>query len=165
MSDGPTVGAAERARVLQEHLVRTAYALHFTAADLAAQHENRADAQMPSGIDHRLQAKRWLALSDHALDIVRRWDRRTDADASGPSSQDGRLLVRPRRPLPEEALDLAHSAIQRLFRASLTLHAVMPVASDLVHDRLLEAADELEWAVRDIRQFAIDVRKVDEQSD
>ena len=48
MPPEPPETANERARVLQEHLVRTAYALHFTAADLAAQHARRADLQAPT---------------------------------------------------------------------------------------------------------------------
>jgi hypothetical protein len=135
------VASAERARALQDHLVRTAYALHFTAADLAAQHERRVEPAAPTSDDHRAKAAVWLALSGHALEIVHRWDPRVAAsDVQRASS----------------ALDMANGVIERVFRSTLKLHAVMPLVGEVAREHLQEAVQELDLAVGDIRRFALD---------
>lgn len=159
----PPVTASERARVLQEHLVRTAYALHFTAADLAAQHERRADGGIFTAVDHRLHAKRWLALSAHALAIVHRWDPRTvdvTIPVSLPDSREEPLQLR-----TPQLFESASNAIERVFRASLKLHAVMPLVETVVLEHVHDAVDELDHAIRDIRALVIDTYEQADDAD
>jgi hypothetical protein len=178
MSDTPRGPAAERARVLQEHLVRTAYALHFTAADLAAQHERRSGFRMlPSGVDHRQQAKRWLVLSDHALDIVRQWDPgagelsesdhpsvsdparnrskgngrngRNSSNSSNSNGSSGRSV--PRQTSPDNIEQQAGAVLDRLFRVDAALQGVLPDVDAVVKAELKEAVRDLAAAMRAVR--------------
>ena len=65
----------EQADELQDRLVRTAYGLHFSCANVVTMLEDLAFAAPgPARVDYQTEAKRWRAASDHALQVVRVWE-------------------------------------------------------------------------------------------
>src|SRR4051794_29425818 len=62
---------------LRKRLIRTAYALHFTAGQTASLFELYADSvPLPRDLDGAVSADRWRVLSERALDIAKACDRR-----------------------------------------------------------------------------------------
>jgi len=162
MSDTTRGAAVERARALQEHLVRTAYALHFTAADLAAQHERRAGLRLvPVGIDNRLQAKRWSTLSDFALDIVRRGD--PDSAVLEPAEHPSGASRPAAQVCPEQIDELAHGVLDRLYLLDATLQGVLPDVDSTVKADLRHAMVELRDAIRTVRSISDAASGLDER--
>ena len=161
MPDIPAGAAAERARVLQEHLVRTAYALHFTAADLAAQHERRAGLRvLPSGVDHGVQAKRWSMLSDYALDIVRGWDPGSAelAPVEHPSLAGTSTTCR----RSEAVGELAHGVLDRLYLVDAALQGVLADVDSPTQADLRHAMVELGDAIRTVGLISAGTSSLDE---
>jgi hypothetical protein len=133
--------------------------LHFTAADLAAQHDRRAGLRMlPAGVDHRLQAKHWLGLSDYALDIVRRWDPGT-GEMGGAVEHPSLGVVRrvPAPSSPEQIECTAEGVLDRLFRVDAALRGAMPDVDDVVKADLRDAVRDLGDAMRGVRTIVDDV--------
>ena len=140
--------AVERARVLREHLVRTAYALHFAAADAAAQHEWRIDLVRATGAaDDAAQATRWREISERAYDVVAEWD--VAASSDRPAAPRPRAEGSPATSVEE----LADVVVEHLFSAGLHLQSVLALTSGPLTERARDAVDEIDVAIREIEQF------------
>lgn len=60
---------------LQDRLVRAAYGLHFSCANVVTMLEQLGAATAgPGRVDYQTEAKRWREASDHAMHVVRVWE-------------------------------------------------------------------------------------------
>jgi two-component system, NarL family, response regulator DevR len=67
--------AMNTSALLRQHVARTANALHFAAADIAALLERRADLLgQPTRIDYPTEIKRWQVFADQARQMAGRWE-------------------------------------------------------------------------------------------
>lgn len=75
MDDAELGMAMSQADELQDRLVRAAYGLHFSCANVVTMLEQLAlTSTEPGRMDYRTEAKRWRQASEHAMHVVRVWE-------------------------------------------------------------------------------------------
>jgi hypothetical protein len=135
---------------LRKRLIRTAYALHFTAGQTASLFERYAESvQLPLDLEGAASADRWRVLSERALEIAQACDRRgtsrrvadldfggcCEGDASGHPDIDA----------------LAALATRHLSAAAMTVEAMLPFVDVPVRGRLDGAVEQIDATIRDLR--------------
>lgn len=135
---------------LRRRLIRTAYALHFSAGQTASLFEQYADiVPLPSQLDGPDSAERWRLLSDRALEIARGCDRRAanghPADAAGGLGRNGDASGHP------DVVALADLATRHLSAAAMTVEAMLPFVDVSSRGRLDGAVEQIDATIRDLR--------------
>lgn len=75
MDDAELRQAMSQADELQDRLVRAAYGLHFSCANVVSMLEQQAVAGPPTQrVELEAESRRWRQASEHALHVVRVWE-------------------------------------------------------------------------------------------
>jgi hypothetical protein len=135
---------------LRKRLIRSAYALHFSAGQTATLFEQYSEVvPLPSEYDGQMSADRWRTLSDRALDIARACDRRAagrgSADADLVDSCNGDASGHPHVPV------LVDLATRYLSAAAMAVEAMLPFVEVADRHRLDDAVNAIDGTIRDLR--------------
>jgi hypothetical protein len=138
------------ATALRKRLIRTAYALHFTAGQTASLFERYRDSVLlPVDVDGGVSADRWRVLSERALEIAHACDRRAAsrrvADLDFAGSGQGDASGHP------DVTALAELATRHLSAAAMTVEAMLPFVEVPIRGRLDGAVDQIDATIRDLR--------------
>lgn len=145
--DDNTPNASRQAQILRERLIRTAYALHFAAADAALVPDGARDlVSLSSPVDHSLGSGSWRVVSDRAWDIVQAWEAGGDQKGATGRPINGRL--------DGDGLttdEFAAEALDHLLNAGMQISALRMWSPGDEAD-LQSAESHIDAALRDIRR-------------
>jgi hypothetical protein len=134
---------------LRKRLIRTAYALHFTAGQTASLFEQYADAvPLPLDVDGAVSAVRWRVLSERALEIAHACDRRV---ANGGLDLDFADSCQRDASGHPDVSALAELATRHLSAAAMTVEAMLPFVEVPIRGRLDGAVEQIDATIRDLR--------------
>jgi hypothetical protein len=138
------------AGALRKRLIRTAYALHFTAGQTASLFEQYGDSvPLPVDVDGGVSADRWRLLSERALQIAHACDRRAasrrTAELDFAGSSQGDASGHP------DVTALAELATRHLSAAAMTVEAMLPFVDVPIRGRLDGAVEQIDATIRDLR--------------
>jgi predicted NBD/HSP70 family sugar kinase len=135
---------------LRKRLIRTAYALHFTAGQTASLFEQYAGSvTLPLDVDGAVGADRWRVLAERALEIAHACDRRA-ANSHLADLDFADCCQRDASGHPDVSA-LAELATRHLSAAAMTVEAMLPFVEVPTRGRLDGAVEQIDATIRDLR--------------